>query len=237
MGNGDGEKARSADEVYDALLRRVLDGDLSPGVRLPNEQSFADQYGVARSTLRKALDRLRDEKLIVSRRGDGHYIAGLSENEVCSIRFEMDSKFFEVFEVRKLLDVAAAAQAAVMQDPNSIRRLEDAQREICYQLKQDVVDLLSVRSADIEFHQQLSRNSPNSLMVQLTEALRAAVGPFWIKWRALEVEQQRQLVESTFNEHELILMAIKTGNPPVAEQAMRHHFQTSEDRYINVFGS
>ncbi|MFY0613780.1 MAG: FadR family transcriptional regulator [Hyphomicrobiaceae bacterium] len=226
----------TADALYNLLLLQVLDGSLEPGPRLPTEQALADQHGVARSTMRKALERLRADRLIVSRRGDGHYIAGLSETEQCNIKLDFDTRFEEVFEVRRLLDGASAAHAAEIQDQACINLLEKSQTEMQRQIDAEQIDLLEIRRADIDFHSELSRRSPNALLVEITETLVAAIGPFWINWRAFDIGQQRQLAQSTLNEHALVLAAIKAGDPETAERAMRHHFRTSGDRYKKVFG-
>jgi GntR family mannosyl-D-glycerate transport/metabolism transcriptional repressor len=42
---------------------------------LPSEAALAAEYGIARSTLHRALERLRAERLIVSRPGKGHVVA------------------------------------------------------------------------------------------------------------------------------------------------------------------
>lgn len=56
---------------------RVLigDGALPSGSRLPSERSLADTLGVSRNTITTALDSLRGEGLLSSRRGDGTYVA------------------------------------------------------------------------------------------------------------------------------------------------------------------
>jgi DNA-binding GntR family transcriptional regulator len=42
---------------------------------LPSEAAFATEYGIARSTLHRALEQLQDERLIVSRPGKGRMVA------------------------------------------------------------------------------------------------------------------------------------------------------------------
>ena len=51
-----------------------------------------------------------------------------------------------------------------------------------------------------------------------------------------ESEKQRALAKDTFNEHALILSAIKAGDAEIAESAMRRHFQTSHERHRRLFG-
>lgn len=63
------------EHVYGELLARIADGRLTDGARLPNERVLAEQYGVSRVTIRRALARLRTEHLIQSVQGAGTFVA------------------------------------------------------------------------------------------------------------------------------------------------------------------
>lgn len=54
------------------LRERISSGDLTG--QLPAEWRIAAEYGVSRDTVRRALDRLRDEGLITSTRGRGTFV-------------------------------------------------------------------------------------------------------------------------------------------------------------------
>lgn len=62
-------------QVYDYLVRQVVDGHWGPGEALPSEQALAAQLGVSQGTLRKALDVMTAEKLVERRQGKGTYVA------------------------------------------------------------------------------------------------------------------------------------------------------------------
>lgn len=53
------------------LRRLIMSGGYAAGDVLPSEADLMEQHGVSRDTVRKALSRLRDEGLIVSRAGVG----------------------------------------------------------------------------------------------------------------------------------------------------------------------
>jgi DNA-binding transcriptional regulator YhcF (GntR family) len=66
-----GPRARLA---YAALSRRLRDGELAPGSRLPNQRQLAAELGVAPMTLREVLDALEGEGLISSEHGRGTFV-------------------------------------------------------------------------------------------------------------------------------------------------------------------
>jgi GntR family transcriptional regulator len=62
-------------DLADALRARIVARDLGPGGALAGEHELAREYGTSRVTVRRALDVLRQEGLVVSRRGAGWFAA------------------------------------------------------------------------------------------------------------------------------------------------------------------
>ena len=62
-------------QVYDIVVRRVVQGVWKPGEALPSEQALARELGVSQGTMRKVLDALTSEKLLERRQGKGTFIA------------------------------------------------------------------------------------------------------------------------------------------------------------------
>ena len=62
-------------QVYDTLIVRLADGFWKPGAALPSEFALADQLGVSQGTVRKALNQLVAENILVRRQGKGTYVS------------------------------------------------------------------------------------------------------------------------------------------------------------------
>lgn len=62
-------------EITAALRERITGGEFTPGTALPSESALCAEYGVARNTLRRALDQLADDGLIEARPGRGRVVA------------------------------------------------------------------------------------------------------------------------------------------------------------------
>lgn len=60
--------------ITESLRARITGGEFAPGAALPSEASLCAEYGVARNTLRRALDQLAEEGLIEARPGRGRVI-------------------------------------------------------------------------------------------------------------------------------------------------------------------
>ena len=56
------------------LREQIITGDLSPGARLPSENDLAGRYATSRPTVRRALERLQGDGLIVGEQGRGWFV-------------------------------------------------------------------------------------------------------------------------------------------------------------------
>src|SRR3954468_9952996 len=61
-------------QLATVLRKRIRDGELAPGQRMPSEKDLHDEFGLARETVRRAMAVLRDEGLVEMRQGHGTYV-------------------------------------------------------------------------------------------------------------------------------------------------------------------
>ncbi|MEE8515404.1 MAG: GntR family transcriptional regulator [Alphaproteobacteria bacterium] len=69
-------------QIKELLIQRVLDGEWRPGEVLPSEFKIAAEYEVSQGTVRKALDEMAGEKLVVRRQGKGTFVSARSSKHV-----------------------------------------------------------------------------------------------------------------------------------------------------------
>ncbi len=106
---------QGATDLAAAVELHVLDGQLPIGTRLPAERELADALGVSRTLIGAALDRLRADGLVASRRGAGSWVAGVgNRDEAEAVRDD-------------LLDLARAAPPAV---PGLMAAFDTARRDL-----------------------------------------------------------------------------------------------------------
>ncbi|MEU0105208.1 MULTISPECIES: winged helix-turn-helix domain-containing protein [unclassified Streptomyces] len=70
-GGTGGTRGRAFHRVYNALLNQLTNGTYQPGDLLPPQRDLADEYGVARDTVRRVLDHMAKERWISTRQGSG----------------------------------------------------------------------------------------------------------------------------------------------------------------------
>jgi GntR family transcriptional regulator len=69
-------------QVRDKLIRRLVDGVWAPGGPLPSEIQLAAELRVSQGTVRKALDAMAADNLVVRRQGRGTFVARHDEERV-----------------------------------------------------------------------------------------------------------------------------------------------------------
>lgn len=69
-------------QVRELLTRRISSGALRPGALLPSEFQIAAELGVSQGTVRKALDALAIEGLVVRRQGKGTFVVEQTPQDV-----------------------------------------------------------------------------------------------------------------------------------------------------------
>lgn len=69
-------------QVKDSLIRRLIDGAWQPGQLIPSELELAREIGVSQGTIRKALDAMTAENLLVRRQGRGTFVAQPEESRI-----------------------------------------------------------------------------------------------------------------------------------------------------------
>ncbi len=73
---------QASQQIANVLRAAILTRKLAPGDRLPSQPELASRYGVARETIKRALETLRSERLIVSRQGSGAFVRAQTQRPV-----------------------------------------------------------------------------------------------------------------------------------------------------------
>ena len=78
-------------QVRESLIRRMVEGVWAPGAPLPSEMQLAAELRVSQGTVRKALDEMAAENLVVRRQGRGTFVARHDEDRILFQFFKLVS--------------------------------------------------------------------------------------------------------------------------------------------------
>ncbi len=104
------------------LRARIQRGEYQPGATLPTEEALCRTYGVSRITVRRALDVLSQQGLIVRRRGAGSFVAEARKPGVRSVR--LTGSLDEFLSTAGALDLDVRSYRPVMATTDVASELE-----------------------------------------------------------------------------------------------------------------
>jgi DNA-binding GntR family transcriptional regulator len=199
----DEPESLSANVVH-RLELEILKGQRKPGDRL-DERQLADHFGVSRTPVREALQRLAASGLVVSRGRQGLQVAQLSLADL-----------LDAFSVAAEMEALASAQASRRIRPDQRKRLEAAHQACA--VSAGVCDVDGFYEANLEFHETIATASHNRVLREELRRLTVKISPYR---RTITFQPGR--MESSIPEHELVMQAIFRGDAVQASQLMRSH--------------
>jgi len=133
-------------QMYALLKKRILDGSIAHGARMPTEQELAQGFSVSRITTKRAMDELAADGLIERHRGRGshvihHYepgqiqapLVGMLEN-LASMSRATKIKVLEAEKIRPPADIARQLKLQPDEDVLHVKRVrrDETQEPFAY---------------------------------------------------------------------------------------------------------
>ncbi|WP_299352033.1 GntR family transcriptional regulator [uncultured Shimia sp.] len=188
-------------DAYSLILEAIDVGVFKPGDRLV-ESDLAERFGVSRTPIREALQRLETQSLL-ARDGRSLIVSSLDHNQMA-----------ELYVVRTELEGLAARLAARHATAEEVRVLGDMVRD-----DQKLVNNPSALSrANRRFHKQIHLASHNRYLVQQLDLVHRSMA--LMATTSIAVEGRG---EDTLIEHQAIVDAIATRDEDGAYAALREH--------------
>jgi len=163
--------------AYD-IGTRIVRGDILPGTVLPNESDLSNQFSVSRTALREAIKVLAAKGLVESRPKTGTRVRprgewNMLDPDLLAWQFAtqpMERLAKNLFEIRQIIEPAAAAMAA--------ERADDSQREAISRAFADMEaapDGDASVEPDLRFHQSILAASNNEFLQPLGALIETAM--------------------------------------------------------------
>ncbi|AWM88051.1 GntR family transcriptional regulator [Microvirga sp. 17 mud 1-3] len=193
-----------ARQVTRTLRQAIVTMQLAPGEML-SEQDLARRFGVSRSPVREALIKLSEAGLVRVLPQRGTQVVKISRAGVENARF-----------IREAVETAVVREAALKASPSMLAELNASlTRQRRAQRSKSTEDFLAL---DEEFHRLLAEAAGRLAAWEMIEDVK----PQMDRVRFLDMTQAtpRHVVVA---QHEIIVGAIRDGNPSAAQKAMQEH--------------
>jgi len=199
-------------DAYALILDAIDVGIYKPGDRLV-ESELAERFGVSRTPIREALQRLETQSLL-ARDGRSLIVASLNHNQLA-----------ELYVVRGELEGLAARLAARHATDEEIRVLRDMVAEDRALLG----DPKALARANRRFHKQVHLASHNRFLVQQLDLVHRSMALMATTSLAAEGRGERALAE-----HAAIVDAIAAHDGDAAYKALREHISIAFEARLRL---
>jgi DNA-binding GntR family transcriptional regulator len=211
-------RATLATDVYETIKALLMDHAIAPGAKV-NIDGLARELDVSPTPVREALARLESDGLVRKRPLSGYTVAPLLGRE----------EFEHLFEMRLLLEPAAAARAAqrASQEQRAVIAAEAAAATAPAE-ESGYRGFAEFSAEDARFHDLIAEAAAN-------EMLRDAITRLHSHLHLHRLYFPHGQAGDTLDEHVAIAQAIAGADSRAAAKAMREHLVRSRDRHVAAF--
>jgi len=223
------------EEVSEILYEKIRAGVLKPGDRLDSVEQLAEQLQVSRSAIREALSALKAMGLIEIKQGSGTFVKSIQPSQ---LDFPLSTAILtnkqdvaHLLEVRKIIEMGAAASAAIHRTDEDIQ----AMIQILDEMKRVQGDGELGEKVDFQFHAAISKASHNPLLATILDQVSGLMIETMKETRRIWLYSKKTTSEQLYDEHMQIFLAIKQQNEELAKHAMTSHLSNVEKVLMQYF--
>ncbi|WP_172351971.1 FadR/GntR family transcriptional regulator [Mesorhizobium sp. NZP2298] len=208
-----------SDSVAHEIGKMIATGQLEVNDETLSERRLSDLFGVSRTTIQEALNRLKAQAILTPN------TRPRSPAMVAAIALPSKSE-----SARNVRELAIISQIRVQLESWSARRAanhgkdEDKKklRRLLLEMQRPTEDRRRLTDLDMQFHLSIARIGGNALNLFVSETLRTMLLSYF-KATVLDPTVYRRPDDLTRDEHAAVAAAIIGGNGDLADRSMRAH--------------
>ena len=223
------KKVNIGDQVYEQMKAQIVSGSWPANEKIPSENQLMEIFGVSRTSVRQAIQKLVAIGYLETRRGEGSYVRDMGLDSyfrgMIPASCLKKENLKEIFTFRTLFECGVAEMAARYATDEQIERL----RENLDQMLLNTGKLDKYVEIDFEFHALLGECTCNTLVREI----------YKIIGEILKVTMGKITDGIGYDHgvkcHRLILEAIENHDPDQAREVMRYHVDKNTELYYSDF--
>ncbi|WP_368652960.1 GntR family transcriptional regulator [Ornithinibacillus sp. 4-3] len=206
------------EEVYKVLYNDIIQLNILPGTRL-SESKIAKEFGTSRTPVKNAIDRLKEDGLVITEQGKAHVIT-LNKKEGR-----------QLYEARLALEGYAVFLAATRINESQLEQLH--QLVIEYNHSANTEDFLNHAYYDHEFHKIIMKAADSPYIMNLYETIESRI----LHYRNsllinVPPDRFRTILSRAGKCHTAIYNAIRLGFAEIAKNEMERDINGMMDVFV-----
>ncbi len=223
-------KTRLYEDIVQQFMKKIEDGELKAGDRLPTERELVLQLGVSRTSIREALRAMELLGIIESKVSEGTFIKPSGVDRAIlslgSSEGADERRTLEMYEIRLLLETYGARQAA---RNRADRHLEDLRLAI-EAMKEEIARGSRGREGDKRFHKILAEAAGNGILLSILSLCDDMIDS------SIAVANAHVNTNDIIEEHQKMYDAVLARDEKAAERLMRAHVKRALERTRFIVG-
>jgi len=155
------ERQTVSDGIRDALLESIRSGALVPGGRVPSERSLCEEFGVARTSVREAIQGLVSLG-VITKRANRTYVTEQLPGTSLAGHADRKRHLEELVEVRRIVEIPIARLAATRADAGDRAQIRAIARHLSPEMS-----LADYRRTARAFHVAVARACGNETLAEI----------------------------------------------------------------------
>ncbi len=228
-------------KVYLQIVKQFIEliekGEFSAGMQLPPERELARRLGVSRASLREALTVLQMMGLVETVAGQGTFLTGKS---AASVKYSLDSisvgeSPFVIIQARKTVEPSIASFAALHRSEASLKKITEILDWVESDHSKDRILGNIFSEGDRQFHLEIAKATENPILISIQEIFHSLMGQdLWLTMMRHTSFATIGRWEEAYQEHHMILEAIRQHDARAAAHCARAHLQRVEKIMIEA---
>jgi DNA-binding GntR family transcriptional regulator len=193
-------------QVYVTLKKEILEGDLPPGARLPVLE-IANRFQISQAPVREALERLKQEGLIIGKQNKGSVVSNITSKEIK-----------DIFVLREMIEGFAVRESMPQLKESDFRYLEETILGMGRAIEQN--EVFKILEHDMEFHGFFYERCNNHAILDLWYQMKTKV------MRFMAISNKHRSTDKLVEGHLALIDVLKTGDSDEAEEKFIDHMKS-----------
>ncbi|WP_392559143.1 FadR/GntR family transcriptional regulator [Orbus mooreae] len=216
-------KSNIVDAVYEQMLNKILDGSWPQESKLPSEFELTDLFNVSRTSIRSAVQKLRDLGIIYTKHGKGSFVSSnINKDKINNINQPImhlsQEEFMDMMVFRQTVEFKCIELAAEKANDEDIQAIEEALNRMLINKN----DYKKYSQADLDFHIAVIKASHNKIFINIIYDIKS------IYYHYLEeLNRVFGITLESIDAHIKVFMAIKEHDVEKAKLSLNSAMETN----------
>lgn len=216
-------KNNIVDAVYEQMLGRILDDSWPEESKLPSEFELTDLFNVSRTSIRSAVQKLRDLGIIYTKHGMGSFVSkNLDKSRIVSINQPImhlsQEEFIDMMIFRQTVEFKCIELATINANNEDILAIEDALNRMLINKN----DYKKYSQADLDFHISIIKASHNKIFINIIHNIKD-IYYYYLE----ELNRVFGPTLESIDAHIKVFMAIKEHDVETAKTSLNNAMKTN----------